>query len=146
MVGAVTLWDGQQGVTRAFLRSRKRASFNQCHRDSGSHSISQGRQGSRPKRNTEYGSATFSPAGDALPLTVIKGGPTHVRIPTGLEAWLNSSYSETRKGTSSAFVPLTSKSGRRLASSLKNHTRYHLTCRKLTLANARRAFRFLTHT
>jgi hypothetical protein len=48
--------------------------------------MAQGWQASQPKRNTEYGSAAFSPAGDALPLTVIKRGPTHVTLPIGLEA------------------------------------------------------------
>jgi len=108
---------------------RKRTSFNQRRRDSGRHSMSQGWQASRPKRNTEYGTVTFSPADDSLPLTVIKRGPTHVRLPTGLEAWSNAFYSETRKRPSAAFVPLTSKSARRLASSLKNRTHWHLKCR-----------------
>jgi hypothetical protein len=109
--------------------------------------MSQGWQGSRPKRTTEYGSATFSPAGDALPLTVIKRGPTHVTLPTGLEAWTNASYSEIQKWPSAAFVPLTSKSARRLASSLKkkNRTHWHRKSRKRTLANVRWAVRFPTH-
>ena len=81
--------------------------------------MSQGWQGSRPKRNTEYGSATFFPAGDSLPLTVIKRGPTHITLPTGLEAWPNASHSEARKGPSTAFFPLTNRSARRLANSLK---------------------------
>lgn len=98
---------------------RKRTSFNQHRRDSGNHSMSQGWQASRPKRNTENGSAAFFPAGDALPVTVIKRGPTHATLSTGLEAWLNASYSEARKGPSVAFVPLTRTSDRRLASSLK---------------------------
>lgn len=67
-------------------------------------SVAQGWQGTKPKRYTEYGTKTSSPAGDMPPCQDIRRGPPLSEIPVYVEARPRNLFPQTGEGPGTAVI------------------------------------------